>query len=101
MSVRSWRDAVQSRGETLLARWASKSCAWPDRCAEVRCVVRVPVDLLHHGVSVAIARSVAVGSGVKHVPDLLAVRAGEEPTSLSAQNNSLNGKETHPLCPGP
>jgi hypothetical protein len=86
---------------TLLARWASKSRAQPDRCAKVRCVVRVPIDLLHHGVSVAIARSVAVGSGVKHVPDLLAVRAGEEPTSLLAPNNQLDVDESHPLCPGP
>ena len=91
----------KSRGDTLLARRAGKTRAQPDGCAKVGCVVRVPIDLLHHGVSVAIACPIAVSSGVEYVPDLLAIRTGEEPTTLLAQNNLLNGKESHPLCPGP
>lgn len=85
----------------LLARWTCDGSAQLYRAAKVRCVVGVEVNLLRHGVSTAVARSSAVGSGVVNIPDLLAVGASEETILQSAQVGKLLKFGAHPLCPGP
>jgi hypothetical protein len=62
----------------LLSGRTSNSCANPRRAAEVGTTVGVPVDLLRHGVSVAVASTGRDRSSMEHVPDFRAVRAVEE-----------------------
>lgn len=78
---------MQATRQLLFTRWASKTSTQPDRRAKVGSVVRVPINLLYHSVSVPVASAIAVSRCVIHIPDFLAIRAIEETKTMSASHD--------------
>ena len=75
----------------LLARRPSKSGTSLDGSTKVGSSIRVPVNLLGHGVSVAVASTGGNGSGMVHVPDFSTVGTVEESASICQYPGNQEG----------
>lgn len=78
------------KSNALLSGRTGQCRSRPDRGAKIGRSIRVEVDLLHRRVAVAVTSSIAIRSGVVHVPDLFTIRAGEESTKPSVKKDEPN-----------